>query len=70
MRFHTAQLWASSGKSWKSTRTPRRSKIRCNSIDSTRDWESLAPTSMYTPSGFVSGMVGRYWLGVLARSAS
>jgi AcrR family transcriptional regulator len=69
LRFHTAQLWDSSGKSWNVTGMPRRSKIRCRSTDSTRDWLSLAPTSRYTPSGLVSGMVGRYWPGVLARSA-
>ena len=46
--FHTAQLWDSSGKSWKVTGMPRRSKIRCRSADSTREVLSLAPTSRYT----------------------
>ena len=69
MRRHTSQLWDSSAKSWKLTATPRCSKAWDSAVDSERDWLSLMPTSMYTPSGAVSGIVGRYWPGVLARSS-
>ena len=68
-RRHTDQLWASSAKSWNVTGMPRCSKIRARSMDSLRDCLSLAPTSMYTPSGAVTGIVGRYSPGVFARSS-
>lgn len=59
LRRHTDQLWASSAKSWNVTGTPRCSNTFVRSRDSLRDVLSLAPTSMYTPSGFVRAIVGR-----------